>query len=260
LLSLTYNPLNSLLDYVKQEVHENDIAKNYLLSRGASLDQITVHSLGSLSTLMKFDSTLDGSHKFDVEDGCNCNTCRLNFWVYRHIKAKESEGISGPSVIFPLTGPSSKVYGVQARSVEKKVFDTFMLDVRPEPIFFGAGTNMLRIFNSGTLVLTEGPMDMLVTERLTGLPTVALTTNSLSRNQSKLLSRTVNRLVCVLDADEAGRAGVKTILDRWSREIECIDVKLSKLDKMVKDPNEAWTKFGDKKFQSFLNQSIARMI
>ena len=257
----TSKPVEDLISFCSVSIQDDISALTYLRGRGASESQISVHRIGALPSSFRLDPESDLDHDENCTEASeSCTTCRLNHWVSRHNKSKSLDGLSSSSVIFPLTSPSGIIYGLQARSIEKKVFDTFMVKDRPEAVFFGAAANSLNIFQGRTVVITEGPMDMLVVERNTGLPTLALTTNSLSRHQSKYVARIANRIVIVLDGDEAGRNGAKSIIHYFGRDADCIDVRLDKLDKTCKDPNELWSKHGDKKLAQFFKQAIARAI
>lgn len=223
----------------------------YLKSRGSSEHQWDQYGIGFTPNQFEFDVRSCAMH----DDTCHtdpCDACRFIEWSgYR---GSGGSNIS-ESVVYPLTGYSGKAYGVQIRSIHRKRYDTFVLKRRPESVFFGLGPSSFRIFNTRTVMLCEGPSDMLVLQRLVYPDVLALTTNSVNLLQQLFLDRFVDTVFLVLDLDKPGRDGAESIINRNMGK-NVFNVRYPKQDGLIKDPGDLWKSLGDIRFSTLLKREI----
>ncbi len=238
--------LDSIISHMSYSLFESENAKSYLLSRGSNENQWRRHHLGFLRDRPRVDVELDKQHGDSCESGRGlCDSCRFNKFV-------ESLNPENAYVVYPYFSYSNKCYGFQVRSIIQKEYSTFLIQRRPEAFFFGIHNSLNNIWNSRTVVLTEGPSDCLVVDKFSKYPVLALTTNTINHSQSLFLSRFVDRIILFLDNDKAGIEGKSKIRDLLPT-VRCSDVKYPR-STQVKDPADLWKVLGDTKFHSYLQK------
>jgi len=233
----------------KSQLSESIEGREYLQGRGASLEQINRHDLGFVDAEWSPEISSDPAHSDGCEETPVCDSCKFIAW---------STGKSGfkliDRVVYPITTYSGRIIGVQTRSVKEKLYDTFVVSRRSEGYFFMASSAFPTMYHSRVVALAEGPSDALIVERMLGIPTLSVLTNSLNANQAKSIIRFADCIVCVLDEDQAGRDGVRRILRDFGREKQVIDVRYR--DRGAKDPADLWLKQGDLKCKKILQDQI----
>ncbi len=251
--------VDGFVDWAHSCLLDSEEAVSYLTRRGSSPDQWERHRIGYIAGDYAPDSSSDPSHNIGCADRDKrtgwCDTCRYRRWS--SVWESDEEGAPKTQivgrrhvgcVVYPLTSYSGTVVGFQTRSVKEKDYDSFTTLRRPEGYFFGLAPNVSRIFASGDAWFVEGPSDQLVVERLVDPRTVAITTNSLTKQQSLFVRRYVRRAFLCLDLDGAGRDGTKDFIESFSPGVEVIDVKYPRIDPKDKDPGDLWKAVGDARF------------
>ncbi len=218
------------------ECHTNisDRHIEYVQSRGGGINEINIFKVGCIKT--KVD---------ECDKNCKvCDECKLSAWSSRHID----------KITYPIISYSGSVIGIQARSIVKKEYDTFMISRRPEVGFFGLG-QIDEIFKTGILWVAEGPADAMVIRRLTGQPTIALMTNTIGykNDRVKFFTRFVKKVYVCLDTDQAGKEGKKSIISLVDHGVEVFDVKYTSSQK---DPADTWSAVGDEVLKKRLLSSV----
>jgi DNA primase len=256
------NFLDYLIDYANQSLPDSTEALDYLGGRGVNSDLISSFKLGFLEDGFITDVKRDERHSDECYDPDSknkwCDSCRFNKWSV----SQDASGnwIAGGKLsgvlVYPLTSYSGRIFGIQIRSLKEKNYDTYMLKHRPEATFFGLAPQMMQIWNEKSVAVAEGPFDMLTIKRFTGLPVLALNTNSLNHSQITFIRRFANRVYLFLDKDEAGRNGARSAVERLSSSVEVRDVKWWSSLVDAKDPNDFWRLVGDSKFQSHIKKCL----
>ncbi|HZJ78662.1 MAG TPA: DNA primase [Clostridia bacterium] len=104
--------------------------------------------------------------------------------------------------------------------------------------------------NVGSLILTEGYMDVIALHQAGFTNAVASLGTALTRDQAKLLSRYAKELIICYDNDEAGQKATNKALAVLGH----TDLKLKVLNlKDGKDPDEIIKKFGKERFKGILD-------
>jgi len=244
--------MNFLTDFVqwsKQQLLESADGLEYLQGRGASKSQLHQHDVGFVTSPWVPDLSMDVMHSDKCDDSPICDSCKFTRW------SSDKNGFKlVDRVVYPITTYSGRIVGVQTRSIKEKLYDTFMLSRRSEGQFFMAASAFPSVFSMKLVAIAEGPSDALVVERILGIPTLSVLTNSLNLNQSKAILRFADSIVCVLDEDAAGRDGVKRIVRDFGRLKQVVDVRYK--DHGAKDPADLWLKHGDPKCKKILQDSL----
>jgi len=242
---------------------------SYLLGRGSSEEQWARHSIGFVAGDFDPDPSFDPSHNSLCDDPSRrdawCDTCRYRRWSSSWEDGGDGKKVQlvgrrvSGSVVYPLTSYSGSVVGFQTRSIREKSFDTFMCSKRPEGFFFGTASAIHGIWSTGHVALVEGPSDQMTVERLTGISTLAITTNTLSSPQSRFMRRFVKRAYLFLDTDKAGRDGTSAIISRHGSDFDVIDVPYKHQAYKAKDPNDLWKRIGDDPMKRHLARAMGLM-
>jgi len=232
-------------------------AKTFLLSRGSSPDQWERHSIGYISGLFEPSIDLDPKHSDECspENASSCETCRYLKWSSKW--SSETNGyVPGlrimNSIVYPISTYSGDIIGFQTRSIREKIYDTFVINYRPESFFFGLKYNIGKIYSRGYVALVEGPSDLLTLERFTDIPVLALSTNSTNDLQNRFLKRFVKRVYLFLDNDRAGKDGASKIRQKLEPDIEVVSVDYKYRSVQAKDINELWSILQDDAFQKHI--------
>lgn len=245
----------------------NEEASGYLSSRGVSSYQSSRHSLGYVGGSFCPDPVDDPFHNSLCENESHrsnwCDTCRFISWSStwesldqdskktRHV-GKRIHG----SIVFPLTSYSGNIVGFQTRSIKGKSFDTFLCSKRPEGFFFGTSANIHSIWSSKEVMISEGPSDQLILERLVSDKVLAITTSSPNLSQIRFLKRFVKRVLLCLDLDKAGRDGASSFISKYGSNFDIVDVNYRHASYTAKDPNDLWKCIGDDPFRSHFSKLI----
>ncbi len=263
--------IDSFIEWAHCGLEQSDEAKAYLLGRGVSPAQWEKHRLGYVIGGFHPDSSTDPGHSDVCRDKSSvqkwCDSCRFIRWSSLWEDQEEGPKVQRVGkrilgcVVFPLTSYSGAAVGFQVRSIVGKQFDSFSLSRRPEGYFFGVGPNMDTIWSRKKVFVVEGPFDQLVFERLVSPNVVGLTTNTSNTHQTRFFRRFVDEVVTLLDMDEAGRDGVKSMRLKLSDGPVLTETKYavrSDNGGKCKDTNEAWKALGDKRFAKYFTDLIER--
>lgn len=110
-------------------------------------------------------------------------------------------------MLFPLTDPFGAVIGLQLRSLKDKSYEDFLAQPTELcPGTFGLHTALPVAFETGKLVLVEGVFDYFAVRQVTP-GVLGLLTSNASLSVKRMLSRYLQRCVCLFDMDAAGRRG-----------------------------------------------------
>jgi len=264
--------VDAFVEWAHAGLDESDEAREYLMGRGVSVEQLERHRLGYVIGEYHPDPSIDSGHSAICSDRTLvhkwCDSCRFIRWSSLW---EEEEG--GPKVqhvgkrivgciVLPVTSYSGAVVGFQMRSIKEKRFDSFSLTRRPEGYFFGVASNMDAIWSKKKVFVVEGPFDHLVFERLISRNVVGLTTNTPNIAQTRFFHRFVDWAGLFLDMDKAGRDGVKTFEQKMDGGPAAQDFKIDGVKKRTgekcKDLNEAWSVLGDKRFVRHFENMVER--
>ena len=255
--------LDSFVEWANFNLIDNSEAIDYLLGRGVSYTQIQGHKLGYVSDVFEVDPKLDPNHDPRIctdlsRDYLWCDSCRFIRWSSLWIEHQDGFRTKEPgkriinSIVLPLTDYSRALIGFQIRSIANKSYDTFILKYRPFGYFFGLGYNLDYIWKNKEVWLTEGCFDQLILERLITRNVLAITSNSIGRNQARFILRFVNTVYWCSDMDPAGREGFKKLVRFYGDKLDIRDIKYPKIKssdgRFLKDPNDIWKEVGDAKF------------
>ena len=232
--------LDRMVHHFHLKLLESSEGRDYLMGRGSSDDQWSRHQIGFVDEQWIPESDLDPGHSEECEETPSCDSCKFIKWA-----GGESSWKLNDRVIYPITTYSGAVCGIQTRSIKEKLYDTFTLSKRAEAHFFMTAGSMSSLYKNRYVVLTEGPSDALVAERMLNLPTLSVLTNSLNVNQARFIDRFVDTIYLMFDNDQAGRDGTLKTVRSFSPAKTVVDIRVKTTD--MKDPADIWRALGDLK-------------
>jgi DNA primase len=251
--------LGLFLEWANYGLSENQVAREYLLSRGVSEEQWARHKLGYIPGPFEVNVNQDPGHDPNVcgdksKDYLWCDSCRFVRWSSTWeeeddgFKVRVVGGRIKDCIVLPLSDYTGIYIGFQVRSIVDKVYDTFVSRHRPFGYFFGLAPNIHKIWSTRTVWLTEGAFDQLVIERLVTSNVLAITTSSIGKAQGRFLTRFTETVNWCADRDKAGRDGFKRFYKYYHDKIQINDISFPCIQKGDKDPGKFWERVGDEKF------------
>lgn len=231
--------------HFKNELENNEYAKNYLLNRGYSLEDIQKYELGyansNFTNLKETFSDIQSLKEIGV-----ISDSEYDFFNNR--------------IIIPIYD----IYGNVIAFGGRKIFETDngpkYLNSQETYLFsksrelFGVKNYIKYIKQEEAAILVEGYFDVLSTVKSGLYSTIATLGTALSSNQAKILSKYAKSIIIAYDNDEAGKkATINAIfkLVPYNFEIKCF--VNNKND--VKDPDEYIKKYGIQEYFNNLKES-----
>ncbi|MDA2933234.1 CHC2 zinc finger domain-containing protein [Acidobacteria bacterium AH-259-D05] len=133
-----------------------------------------------------------------------------------------SKGMLSGRFVFPLHDDQGRLVGYAGRSLDdsepKYLFPSSEKGFHKKYLLFNLHREMKEIGADEPVVVVEGFFDCLRIKAL-GYPCVALLGSSLSEEQEELMASYFNRVILLLDGDEAGRAATDECLRRLGQRI-----------------------------------------
>ena len=171
----------------------------------------------------------------------------IEFILDRRIK-----GCAG-CVAWLAVSMSGTPIGVQTRELKEKKYRWHQFDnVEHLPMLYGSEEDWRLLFESGFMILTEGPFDRIAVKRaLPTFPVFARLSKGTSNQMINLIKRYVRNLWLIFDMDEEGKAAAKKSEDRLGD-----DVNVYRLSLPFKDPSECLRK----RSLDYLTQALLKQI
>ena len=187
-------------------------AKNYLLKRCVTLDQMDKYQIGYFSRLPKVKELSEDHKKWN------------GFASKGHREM----------ITFPLYDLEGKMCGFHIRTLKAKLYDKFFLK-NSNFVFYG-GLNALKCcYENNSGVLVEGIFDLISISKY--LPhSLALLTVNMSGKQRKIARRYFKRVFLGLDSD--GRVETENTMDILREELEAMGMTVQDKPMLYKDSNE----------------------
>lgn len=257
--------LESFVSWAHDCLGYSDEADRYLTGRGVLDPQRKRHRLGWIPDDYVVEPSRDPEHGEDCLDWEKkplwCDTCRFRMWSTKWVESEEGgrkQGLVGRkivgSIVLPLTSYSGQLVGIQTRSIQDKVYDTFVLKRRPEAYFFGTAAAMDSIWATGECTFVEGSFDHLTFERLVRPNVLAIATSAPGKLQTKFMRRFLKRAYFCFDEDAAGRTGTHNFVVRSDASIDIVDVRYPRLKEDGSDLHDFWRRVGDAKFSEYFKK------
>jgi len=229
--------IEALVDYAHGQLTDRE--REALWARGVSDEQISLYRLGYISNGLP-----------DIEGA------DILYETY------QSTGWLRDVFVLPLTNTLCQFKGFQLRHVDvnKKGYSHFSV-YDEEPVLFGLGQAMASAWETKYVVLTEGAFDLFPIQR-TRPNIVSTLTNHLTSEAARCLRRVVDELWLAYDMDPKGRDAAARVIrehhDKFDRIHDVVFPRVPRLDGKgrVKDPNELWLAWGDRKLQNFIREQL----
>jgi DNA primase len=241
--------------HLLMEKPEGEPAKRYVLNRGISIETINRFRLGYSPTdrswLFRFLSGKGGfSEEFLAASGLFS------------VKYPKSAFFSN-RLMFPITDRQGRTVAFGGRALSADDERKYINSAESE--LFKKGRNLFaldlalnEIRSSKTAILAEGYMDVLALHQAGAANAVAPLGTAFTGDQARLLKRWADKIILMLDADEAGQtAAVKAILTCRENGLDCF-IALPPRDggETPKDPAEILQKNGAGALQNAVKSSI----
>jgi DNA primase len=221
--------LDILVEFAQSQI--DDRVREELWARGVSNEQIERFQIGYLNK--------------DLPEGLSEGFVE---WSSRGSKLADV-------FVLPLTTATGTIAGIQFRAVDRarKGYMDYLVD-HTQAVLFGLAQAMPAVWETETVWLVEGGFDLFPIQRV--FPnTVSTLTARVPETFLRLMRRLVKRVNLVYDRDATGRRGSENFIRFHGEEFERVNdfllppVRNAK-NELVKDPNELWEVWGDKKFES----------
>jgi len=239
-----YDLNQAAADFFKTSLGQSAASREYLLSRGLRKETIENFSIGFAPNNFE-DLTLRLINAgFDVKDAVRAGL------TIRSEKGKYFDRFRG-RIMFSLLNNFGKVIGFSGRILPQfEGGETAKYLNSPEtPIFsksrvvFGLYQAREAIRESGSIVLMEGQMDVVMSQQDGVKNAVATSGTALTPDHLRTLKRFSNNLVLCFDNDEAGKQAMERSIDLAHEsdfETRVLDLgRVSLKGKAIKDPAEA---------------------
>lgn len=219
--------LDKIVERTNESIFRYEPVIRYLRSRGVTEDEIKKYKLGFSKIIgVPNDDSHDRERFMD------------EMWKGRKIENM---------ILFPIHDVMGNVTGLLARSLETKMFKTFISDEAKFTGFvFGLFQALPSIYESGRVFVVEGAFDLFAFAKV--FPnTVSTLTSGLYKNQYELLSFFCERIITVFDSDEAGREAAEKL--KWRKDV--IDLNIG-----FKDPAQFLEHWGPEQFREKIEKKI----
>lgn len=245
-----YDILKDVCDIYVQNLNEDENAKEYLLKRGYTLEDIKRFKIGYAKDEWNnvYEKLKD---KYSLEElqelGIVKKTNESVYDVYRN------------RITFPIYNIKKQIVAFGGRYIGSDKEIPKYLNSK-ESLIFKKSDELFGIFDEGKsiikreyCILVEGFFDVLSLHKHGFSETVASLGTSFTDNQAKLLKKFTNNIIIAYDDDEAGNnAKLRTILLLNKYEF---NIRILSLNKMAKDPDEFLFKYGKDEFLEKMKNS-----
>lgn len=245
-----YDILKDACDIYIQNLNEDENAKEYLLKRGYTLEDIKRFKIGYAKDEWNnvYEKLKD---KYSLEElqelGIVKKTNESIYDVYRN------------RITFPIYNIKKQIIAFGGRYIGSDKEIPKYLNSK-ESLIFKKSDELFGIFDEGKsiikreyCILVEGFFDVLSLHKHGFSETVASLGTSFTDNQAKLLKKFTNNIIIAYDDDEAGNnAKLRTILLLNKYEF---NIRILSLNKMAKDPDEFLFKYGKDEFLEKMKNS-----
>lgn len=245
-----YDILKDVCDIYVQNLNEDENAREYLLKRGYTLEDIKRFKIGYAKDEWNnvYEKLKD---KYSLEElqelGIVKKTNESIYDVYRN------------RITFPIYNIKKQIIAFGGRYIGSDKEIPKYLNSK-ESLIFKKSDELFGIFDEGKsiikreyCILVEGFFDVLSLHKHGFSETVASLGTSFTDNQAKLLKKFTNNIIIAYDDDEAGNnAKLRTILLLNKYEF---NIRILSLNKMAKDPDEFLFKYGKDEFLEKMKNS-----
>lgn len=245
-----YDILKDVCDIYVQNLNEDENAKEYLLKRGYTLEDIKRFKIGYAKDEWNnvYEKLKD---KYSLEElqelGIVKKTNESIYDIYRN------------RITFPIYNIKKQIIAFGGRDIGSDKEIPKYLNSK-ESLIFKKSDELFGIFDEGKsiikreyCILVEGFFDVLSLHKHGFSETVASLGTSFTDNQAKLLKKFTNNIIIAYDDDEAGNnAKLRTILLLNKYEF---NIRILSLNKMAKDPDEFLFKYGKDEFLEKMKNS-----
>ena len=228
-------------------------ARDYLTGRGLSAATIDRHGLGFAPS--QWDWLLNQAAAAGIS---RSDLLRAGLAVERQDRSGHYDRFRG-RVMFPIRDPQGRCIAFGGRVLPGAAADSAKYINSPEtPLFsksstlYGLDTAREAMARSRRAIVVEGYTDCLALRQAGIDDVVAVLGTALGERHAKLLRRYADRIVLVLDGDDAGRRRANEILDVLLA--EPIDLRIARLPSGV-DPCEFVLERGRDAFESLMDSA-----
>ena len=245
-----YDILKDVCDIYTKNLSEDENAKNYLLKRGYTLEDIKRFKIGyakdnwnNVYEKLKNKYSIEEMQELGIVKKTNDNL----YDVYRN------------RITFPIYNIRKQIIAFGGRYIGSDKEIPKYLNSK-ESLIFKKSDELFGIFDEGKsiikreyCILVEGFFDVLSLHKYGFSETVASLGTSFTDNQAKLLKKFTSNIIIAYDDDEAGNnAKLRTILllNKYD-----FNIRILSLNKMAKDPDEFLLKYGKDEFLEKMKNS-----
>ena len=228
-------------------------ARAYLRDRGLSLETIERFHLGSAPAAWDWLLRQAPAAGFSAE-----LLARAGLAVERQERGGHYDRFRD-RVMFPIRDPQGRCVAFGGRVLPGSTEGAKYINSPETPVFskssllYGLDSSRDAMARTGRAVVVEGYTDCLAARQVGCDDVVAVLGTALGERHAKLLRRYADRLVLVLDGDEAGRRRADEVLDVLLA--EPIDIRIARMPDGV-DPCEFALEQGREAFEALVESAV----
>lgn len=242
--------LSDLYHHLLMNTNEGDQALQYLLDRGFTNELIRQERIGFAPNMSHFAKNALLEHGYNEEAAYQAGLLSRNEENFSYYDRFTSR------IMIPIKNHQGYHVGFTGRSLdgsEPKYLNTPETEIfKKRELFFNLSDARKHIRKLDNIILMEGHMDVLKVKTTKVQNIVATMGTELSKENISLLERLTSNVTLMFDGDNAGVNATLKVGDTLLQ--HNFNVFVQKLpDKM--DPDEYIEKYGQEKFEAFIDKS-----
>lgn len=160
------------------------------------------------------------------------------------------------SVIWPCVSMAGQLVGVQSRRIDKKEYNWHSNpSARYLPVVYASSKDHDLLYNTGEVILTEGPFDRVAVKRcFSDIAVYSRLSKGMSKQLTHFLKRYATRVWIMFDTDDPGREAADEAEEKLADYLTITPILYP-----AKDPSELLERVGVLNMMTMLRQRMSQV-